>query len=144
MLKANAVTGLGAADVFYFGNLIADATGDAKVDHLDFAEVKSTMGRTGTTVLAADFNADGKVTFADFQSLELGFGKSLIMLDAPSAGASVNESAPAPAPVTKKSPPVPTRKPVSRFATSASAIRALTSTDEPLLSRRNAPKAVFT
>jgi hypothetical protein len=139
-LKATASTGLASADVFYFGNLVADATGDAKVDHNDFNLLRSTMGQGGAN-LAADFNADGKVSFADFQALETSFGKSLLMLDAPTA-------APVPSPMPSPSPnPAPTKKPkvspASRFATAPVAMNGLAGRDEALLTGRYKSDTIF-
>jgi hypothetical protein len=69
-VKANINTGLGAADVFYFGNAIGESgnsTTDAVVDLQD--EIGSRSNKTGFTAAAIDnhydYNRDGRVNATD-------------------------------------------------------------------------------
>ena len=88
-LNATAATGLAAADVFQFGNLVGDADGSRTVNLGDFGALRQDFGRTGLSIAdgRSDFNRDGKVDLADFGALRQHFGWSL---SAPptSAGAS--------------------------------------------------------
>ena len=72
-------TGLAAADVFYFGNLVGDADGSRAVNLGDFGTVRQAFGRTGLSVAdgRSDFNRDGTVNLADFGLLRQHFGLSL-------------------------------------------------------------------
>jgi len=78
-------TGLAEDDVFCFGNVIGDIDGNGRIDGDDYDTVLTQFGQTGGG-LAADFNVDGGVDFADFAALRLRYGSSVLppTLPAPS------------------------------------------------------------
>jgi len=94
-VKANANTGLAEDDVFCFGNVIGDTGGDGQVGSGDYGEVLSQFGQTGSG-LAADFNADGGVDFADFASLRSRYGSSVLPPTLPDPSPEVPAAAPPP------------------------------------------------
>lgn len=89
MVKANANTGLLAADVFYFGNVIGESGNDssnAMVDSLD-----ESLAWNNRTIFSAaqinntyDYNRDGRVTVADALLARHNSGASLQLISAPS------------------------------------------------------------
>ncbi len=87
-VKATAATGLAAADVFYFGNLPADADGSGAVDLDDFAVLKQHFG-TAAGIAAGDFDLTGAVDLDDFAVLKQHFGASL---DDPLTAAAVSSA----------------------------------------------------
>jgi hypothetical protein len=82
-VKANANTGLGADDVFYFGNL-AGETGDSpavmRVTALDVAAVKRTLGGTATLDARTDFNRDGKVNALDVAAAKANLARTIELI----------------------------------------------------------------
>jgi acid phosphatase len=74
---ASGNTGLAAADVFHFGNLIGDTNGDGTVNGTDFATLAGSFGRTVTPFAPADFDGDGAVAGSDFAVLAANFGRAL-------------------------------------------------------------------
>ena len=70
-LRPNANTGLAAADVSYWGNLVGesgDSTSPLRITAMDTAAVRRAFTRPGVTVgvsSACDFNRDGRVDAAD-------------------------------------------------------------------------------
>src|SRR5204863_6015278 len=84
-VKANEHTGLGAPDVFFFGNLagetVAESIRSARVNALDLAAVKQDMiaefGKTVPITFRSDHNRDGRVNALDVAvvrgSLNAGF-----------------------------------------------------------------------
>ena len=69
-VKANANTGLAAADVFYFGNAIGESgnnSGNAVVDSQDesLALANKSGFSSAPITNSYDFNRDGRVTVAD-------------------------------------------------------------------------------
>jgi type VI protein secretion system component Hcp len=84
-LKANARTGLGAGDVFYFGSLPGDADADGSVDFADLVTLAQRYDQPTTAgVAAGDLNVDGVVDFADLVALAQGYDTTLA---APAVGA---------------------------------------------------------
>jgi hypothetical protein len=99
-LLANATTNLAADDVFYFGNLIGDANGNAIVTVADIALTKSLSGQSAPIASSADFNRNGQVTVADIAIAKASSGNALVMLNAPvAAAATTSIAARSPAPL---------------------------------------------
>ena len=107
-LPAGANTGLAAADVFSFGNLVGDADGSRAVNLGDFGALRQDFGQTGRTIAngRSDFNRDGAVNLADFGALRGNFGKSLSAPPVAAAAAATAE----PAPVVSAPPEQPDKK----------------------------------
>ncbi len=86
-VKANTNTGLSAADVFYFGNLIGESGSDAAVNTSD--EQASRSNRTGFTLAsvsnAYDYNRDRQVNASDDLIARHNSGASLWLLTGPLA-----------------------------------------------------------
>ena len=57
--------------------LLGDVNRDRVVNHLDFVELYRHFGQTAATSSDGDLNFDEKVSFADFQLMELAFGRTL-------------------------------------------------------------------
>src|SRR5439155_11096931 len=76
-VRANEHTGLAAADFFYFGNLVGDATGDGRVDALDMAATRRALNTGATTATAADFNRDGRINALDLAIVKRNLNKFL-------------------------------------------------------------------
>ncbi|MHB1035663.1 MAG: lamin tail domain-containing protein [Pirellulales bacterium] len=95
-VKASETTGRYVPDVFYWGNLAGDATGDAKVDIFDVAVLQVNYGQTsGMTPSEGDFDLDGDVDIFDVAVLQVNYGGALAALVEPGA-APVAAMAPAP------------------------------------------------
>jgi hypothetical protein len=92
-VKATANTGLGANDVFYFGNLIGDANGNGQVTVADIAQAKSQSGQSATITSATDFNRNGQITVADVAIAKAYQGNSLTMFTAPAVAPAAAPSA---------------------------------------------------
>jgi hypothetical protein len=92
-VKATANTGLGAADVFYFGNLIGDANGNGAVTVADIAQTKSQSGQSATITSPTDFNRNGQITVADVAIAKAYQGNSLTMFTAPAVAPAAAPSA---------------------------------------------------
>src|SRR5205809_4179034 len=79
-LKANADTGLTAADVFFFGNLVGEA-GDGisllRVSALDLAAVKRALNTDSDVTGRYDFNRDGRVNAIDLAAVRSNLNRSL-------------------------------------------------------------------
>jgi hypothetical protein len=73
-------TGLAAADVFYFGNLISD-TGDSdtsfRVNALGLGRVKQQLNRASDITGRFDFNRDGRVNALDLGLVKANLNKAL-------------------------------------------------------------------
>jgi hypothetical protein len=89
-MKPTAVTGLGAPDVFYFGNLVGEtgnvsaAATAATVDPRDLASVRNAMYATAVPVTNRyDFNRDGKVNALDLALARSNINDSLPLITAP-------------------------------------------------------------
>jgi uncharacterized protein YkwD len=71
-VKANPHTGLASPDVFYFGNLIAEA-GDAgaplRISSLDLAATRARLNSAATRADRVDFDRDGRVTALDIVAI---------------------------------------------------------------------------
>jgi hypothetical protein len=110
-LKANAVTGLPAPDVFYFGNLVGE-TGNvpsgaatAAVNAMDIAATRNQRFNTSVPVTSRyDFNRDGKITTADLLVVRSSEGASLSMITAPFAAAGRTAASDALAPAVAAAP----------------------------------------
>ena len=96
-LKANVNSGVGTADVFYFGNLVGDANASATTDSTDAALVRTNRTGFGTTGItsAYDLNRDGRVNAADEAIAIAAGGATLTLISAP-ASAPEEEIAAAP------------------------------------------------
>ena len=89
-LKANAVTGLPAADVFYFGNLVGesgntpDGAESAVVNALDVVAARNqTFSNSVPIINRFDFNRDGKVNSNDVMLVRGNQAASLGLITAP-------------------------------------------------------------
>lgn len=70
--------GLGRDDVFYFGNLPGDASGDGVVDVFDYIALKRSFGSPVVTAgTSTDFDCSGTVDYSDLRALQNAFGQSL-------------------------------------------------------------------
>ena len=79
-VKAGAATGLVDDDVFYFGNLVGDATGDGVVDASDYIALKRAFGSSvASPGGSADFDCSGAVDYGDLAALTGSFGQSISM-----------------------------------------------------------------
>ena len=89
-LLSNTDTGLAAADVFQFGNLVGDADASRAVNLADLGALRQAFGRTNLPLAdgRSDFNRDGSVNLADFGLLRANFGRSLPAPPASSSGSS--------------------------------------------------------
>ena len=67
---------VGDAKIFRFFQLRGDANADRVIDQADFKMLYASYGILAPDA-PADFNGDGRVTFSDFQILELSFGQTL-------------------------------------------------------------------
>ena len=79
-MKAGGGTGLAAADVFFFGNLVGDSGGPGRptVDALDLLRTRARVGRTDAASLASfDFDRDGDVDAADVMTVRANQRRSL-------------------------------------------------------------------
>ena len=85
------------------GPLVADATGDGKVNVLDLLAVRNALGESPAQYPRADVNGDGKINVLDLLAVRNGLGDDNVSLtDYPSATATVDDAvglAPAPLPV---------------------------------------------
>ncbi|MDP6547218.1 MAG: dockerin type I domain-containing protein, partial [Phycisphaerae bacterium] len=70
-------TGLGAADVFYAGNVVGDSNDDGRIDAGDLTALISEFGMRGGAELLADVNIDGRVNLTDSAIMRSNFGTSL-------------------------------------------------------------------
>ena len=94
-VKANANTGLAAADVFYFGNAIGESgnnSGNAVVDSQDesLALANKSGFASAPITNSYDFNRDGRVTVADVllaRHNHTDTGGALVLISAPLSGA---------------------------------------------------------
>jgi hypothetical protein len=88
-VKANARTGLGSPDVFYFGNLIGDSGATPlRVDLQDYFAARAALGRPGGgTADPLDFDRDGRVTSVDLLAVRRNLGNRLPAVQAPAAAA---------------------------------------------------------
>jgi hypothetical protein len=78
-------TGLGAADVFYAGNVVGDSNDDGQIDAGDLTALVSEFGMRGGAELLADVNIDGRVNLTDSAIMRSNFGTSLGMPTMPAA-----------------------------------------------------------
>jgi len=96
---ANANTGLAAADVFYFGNLVGETgnqSGFANVSASDVNLVKAALAAGTSSVpidSALDFNRNGLLSTSDVNLAKLYAGAALPLLNAPAIGAAVAAAA---------------------------------------------------
>jgi hypothetical protein len=74
---ATAATGLAAPDVFSFGNLAGDATGDLRVNALDLAAVRRGLNTTVPPTSPLDFNRDGRVNALDLAAVKQNLNRTL-------------------------------------------------------------------
>jgi hypothetical protein len=74
---SGANTGLGAADVFYAGNVVGDSNDDGRIDAGDLTALISEFGMRGGAELLADVNIDGRVNLTDSAIMRSNFGTSL-------------------------------------------------------------------
>jgi hypothetical protein len=84
---ATGQTGLGADDVFYFGNVVGEVDGDGEVGDSDYDVLVSQFGMPGSIAsLASDINASGQVDLADFSIMRSAFG-NIVQMPTPVAPA---------------------------------------------------------
>jgi hypothetical protein len=116
-------------------HLTGDANHDRVVDTGDFMALYPNLGKAGNWS-SGDFNFDGRVDFADYQILELAFGKTLAAPPSPAA-LPVAQPAPVPVPVAPK----PVAKPRPAPAKAAKNVTAVSrpSSSSPVAS----PASVF-
>lgn len=79
--RATAATGLASDDVFLFGNLPADASGNGLVNIGDLAVLALEFGSVGDEILLSDFNRDGIVNIGDLSVLAPKFGSTYDQID---------------------------------------------------------------
>ena len=92
-LMANASTGLGSPDTFYFGHMFGDTSGDGEVTPLDALIIINELDDQGTLPVAVgpenplDVNRDGGITATDLllveRVLQIGAPAPLVMLSPP-------------------------------------------------------------
>jgi hypothetical protein len=70
-------TGLGAADVFYAGNVVGETNNDGRIGIGDLTALVSEFGMRGGAELLADVNIDGRVDLTDLTIMRSNFGTSL-------------------------------------------------------------------
>ena len=90
-IKANANTGLGAPDVFYFGNAPGESGNDPTntfVDGSDFAAARDSFTSDAPITDHVDFNRDGVVDVRDLVLARSSLLASLPMISAPVDGES--------------------------------------------------------
>jgi hypothetical protein len=81
---ANANTGLDSDDVFCFGNVVGETSGDGYVDIGDYLTMRSELGGGGGLgFLQADFDANGLINLSDFAIIRGAFGNRVQMPEAP-------------------------------------------------------------
>jgi beta-glucanase (GH16 family) len=108
-VAANADTGLGKPDVFYFGNLMGEtggaSTSGAIVTPADVALVRQNLSRPAAIGGTLDFDRDGRVGRSDVWVVRSNVGKALFSGTAFPAGASATpDSDPTPDPVPDPDP----------------------------------------
>ncbi len=122
-VKANTNTGLSAADVFYFGNLIGESGSDAAVNTSD--EQASRSNRTGFTLAsvsnAYDYNRDRQVNASDDLIARHNSGASLWLLTGPLAAEDTMQ------PLALAAAPPPDTSAVAASSMEASAVMPLAS-----------------
>ena len=98
-VRANADTGLAAADVFYFGNLAGD-TGDhaagatqAVVNGIDYTSTRLHMGELAAPDSRYDHRRDGRINSIDIATVRANSFQTLRLITAPTASASAAASA---------------------------------------------------
>jgi hypothetical protein len=94
-------TGLGAADVFYAGNIVGDTNDDGKIDASDLTALVSELGMRGGAELLADLNIDGRVNLTDSAIMRSNFGTSLGLPTMPPAAPPAAAPSAAAAPVSE-------------------------------------------
>jgi hypothetical protein len=108
----SADTGLAAADVFYFGNLVGETGNTATslaVTSLDVLKTRNALGVTAATVASPyDFNRDGRVNSLDLLTARRNQGHALALLTAPAAAGPTPSAAPSSSPATLADPYGPT------------------------------------
>ncbi len=71
--------GLGADDVFFFGNLPGDFNRDGSVNMADYVALKQAFGsRTASAGASADFDGSGAVDYGDLLTLMESFGQRFV------------------------------------------------------------------
>lgn len=81
----NGYTGLLDADVFYFGNLVADTNGDRAVGSTDLDAVYGNWGSSGRLISTGDINLDNTVNANDLDIVRANWGHTLALPYATSA-----------------------------------------------------------
>ena len=99
--------GLGADDVFCFGNLPGDFNRDGSVDAADYIALKQAFGsRTTSAGASADFDGSGAVDYGDLLTLMGSFGQRFVAAFCPPAPAAA-QAAPMVAATTVETPTAP-------------------------------------
>ena len=99
--------GLGADDVFCFGNLPGDFNRDGSVDAADYIALKQAFGsRTTSAGASADFDGSGAVDYGDLLTLMGSFGQRFVATFCPPALAAA-QAAPMVAATTVETPTAP-------------------------------------
>jgi hypothetical protein len=86
MVRANAQTGLGAEDIFFFGNAVGEtgnSATDTKVNSTDLTRVRLNLGSVPITSVH-DINRDGRVNSTDLSTIRLNLtsvGGGLCLID---------------------------------------------------------------
>jgi hypothetical protein len=92
-VKADTNTGLAAPDVFYFGNLMGDATYNGVVTGSDVSNIKATVSTSATLASPTDLNRNATITGSDVSLAKLSVGASLPMITALATAPAVAEPA---------------------------------------------------
>jgi hypothetical protein len=126
-VRATGKTGLGAADLFYYGNAVGETSGDGVIGQAEYDTFKSQFGqRGGIGTLASDFDGDGRVGLRDFALMRSRFGDEV-------------QSPTVPAPAPPAASPLASAEPESDDVAPAS--DALMDAEKAVISPVNTPAA---
>jgi sugar lactone lactonase YvrE len=108
-VKPTTMTGLAAADVFYFGNLVGEVAGPTSppaVDVDDFTAARAAVStRPAALADRFDFNHDGRVNVLDVAIARASLGHALPIMTAPAPATPSFASTPATPTPTRRAPP---------------------------------------
>ncbi len=77
--------GLAEDDVFYFGNLPGDATGDGVTNSMDLLKVRQNYRGPASAHPAADYNKDGVINAIDLLAVRQNYRQGIDMISTPAA-----------------------------------------------------------
>jgi len=92
-VKANAITGLTAPEVYYIGHLLGETTGPSgsvfTVSFADITPIRSAVGSTVNASSPVDIDKNGTVAFADISAMRGNVGAQLTIITIPAAAGGV-------------------------------------------------------